>query len=134
MLIIYNKDASVSRIQVAPEFFHSVKLGRTVITYREKAESVAHSVTMSLIGKSMYSGHALIKGEEVLIKVGSITDKPSPPTKDWNRILVKDARRNFKKMIEDKYGFERTHGYSLNQIWNKYAQKGVLASSTTQLI
>lgn len=138
MLTIHKKDGTSQIVKVSPLFYLTEVQGKgnnkRVITYREKSESLAHYLSTSTTGNSNYCGHTLTQGEETLIKVGIIATKPLPPTKDWNRVLVKDAKRQYKKFIEETYSFERKHGYSLNEIWKQNAQKSILASSTTQMI
>lgn len=126
MLFIYNKDASTTRLSVAPDFYQSVQQGKKTITYREKAEGIANDLATIHNGGNTLTGYKLTKGDETLLNVGHSVEKPLPPKKDWGRVLIKSAKRDFKKFMEQNYGFELAHGHSINNIYFKTTQKVVL--------
>ena len=126
MLYIYHKDSTVSRIQVDPSFFQDVQQGKRVITYRDKSESVANDLSTIHNGSNYLTGYKLTKGDETLLNVGHSVEKPLPPKKDWGRILIKSAKRDFKKFMEQNHGFELAHGHSINKIYFKTTQRVVL--------
>lgn len=138
MLTIHKKDGTSQIVKVSPEFFHSVTLGngkhKRVITFRDKALDVAHHLSTTLTAKNLYSGHILTQGDVELVNVGFPVEKQAPPQKDWGRVIIKSAKRDFKKFLEENYSFELAHGQSLNKVWLKTTQKFNIASSTTQLL
>ena len=126
MLFIYRKDATVSRIHVALDFYQSIQQGKKTITYRDKAEAIANDLATIHNGGNTLTGYKLTKGDETLLNVGHSVEKPLPPKKDWSRVLKKSAKRDFKKFMEQNYGFELAHGHSINNIYFKTTQKVVL--------
>jgi len=130
MLFIYRKDATVSRIHVALDFYQSIQQGKKVITYREKAEAIAHDLATIHNGGNTLTGYKLTKGDETLLNVGHSVEKPLPPKKDWGRILIKSAKRDFKKFMENHDSHFIKHelmsGKSINNIYFKTTQKVVL--------
>lgn len=127
MLFIYHNDSTATRLQVGSDFFQSVKQGNRTITYRDKSESIAQDLSTTNNGRNTLSGYKLTKGDETLLNVGYLPEKPSKPKRDWEkRGSIKGIKKAFSKFIKETYGFELAHGHSINKVYFKTTQKVVL--------